>query len=143
VSATRRADALDAAARALSRRDRSRAELDAHLERGGIGAAERRKAAETLERLGYLDDARLAGGRAAALAARGYGDEAIRFDLEGRGIDAELATAAIAALEPEVDRATVIAARLGPGPKTARSLAAKGFSAESVESALGIAADGP
>ena len=50
-------------------------------------ATERAAAVETLERLGYVDERRFAASRAAALAARGYGDEAIRFDLEREGVD--------------------------------------------------------
>src|SRR5437870_4892097 len=52
--ALRRSTALDAAGRALARRDRSVAELDTELERRGIGPAARTGAVETLQRLGYL-----------------------------------------------------------------------------------------
>ena len=46
------------------------------------------------------------GGRAdARLAARAYGDEAIRVDLERRGFDADAIEAALAALQPEAERA--------------------------------------
>ena len=72
---------------------------------------------------------------ATSLAARGYGDEAIRFDLEREGVAAD------------DDRRGARRARAGGGarggdrrplgaraPKTARRLAAKGFAAETVES---------
>ena len=39
-----------------------------------------------LQRAGYLDDARFARDRATVLADRGRGDEAIRHDLERRGV---------------------------------------------------------
>src|SRR5690242_166565 len=94
--ALRRTAALDAAGRALARRDRSPAGLQAVLERRGIPGAEREAAVETLERLGYVDEGRFAGSRAEALARRGYGDEAIRFDLEREGVGGEAVADALA-----------------------------------------------
>jgi len=93
--------------------------------------------------VGYVDDRRVAASRAAALAERGYGDEAIRFDLEQRGIAGELVEEAVAGLEPEAARALELAGRLGRTANTAGRLLRKGFSRESVESAVGagIAAD--
>ena len=94
--------AEDVALRALRAADRSRSELDARLEQRGFADAERRRALDDLERLGYLDDARTATTRAERLAERGYGDTYIRADLERRG----LPTAhALACLEPESERA--------------------------------------
>ena len=72
------------------------------------------------------------------MAERGYGDEAIRWDLAGRGVESEDLEAGLASLEPERERALAVAARLGGGPKAARTLAAKGFSAESIEAAVGL-----
>ena len=135
--ALRRTAARDAAARALSHRDRSAAELAAQLERRGIGAPERAEAIEAMRAHGYLDDSRFAAGRAAALAARGYGDDAIRFDLEGRGLDDDCIAGALAQLEPEPERAAAIAAEAVDGLKAARALATKGFSTEAIESAIG------
>ena len=102
---TRSEDAVEPALRALRYRDRSAAELDARLERRGVGEAEREQALETLERIGYVDDERFARTRAEQLADRGSGDALIRHDLEGRGLAAELVEAALAALEPERERA--------------------------------------
>jgi SOS response regulatory protein OraA/RecX len=76
-------------------------------------------------------------GRATALAARGLGDEAIRNDLEGSGVGAETLAEALAGLEPERERAVALAARLGRTAKTAAQLARKGFSEDSIESAVG------
>src|SRR4051794_31813061 len=73
--ALKRSAALETAARALARRDRSRAGLEAVLEQRGIAAGQREAAVETLERLGYVDEERFAASRAGSLAARGYGDE--------------------------------------------------------------------
>jgi hypothetical protein len=46
-------------------------------------------------------------------------------------------SAALAALEPERDRAVALAARHGPGRKTAGLLVRRGFEPESVEAAVG------
>jgi SOS response regulatory protein OraA/RecX len=137
--------AIDLAARALGRHDRSRQELDERLQRAGIGEAEREAALGRLEEDGYLDDERLAIGRAETLAARGQGDEAIRFDLTKRGIGPEVVEAAVAALEPEAVRAAAIADRVGRTARTVAQLRRKGFSEEALQAAApaGIAGDGP
>jgi regulatory protein len=127
-----RDDAVETALRALRFRDRSAAELDARLERRGVEEAEREQALETLERVGYLDDARFARSRAAALAARGSGDALIRHDLEERGVGAEHVEAALAELEPERERARALVAKRGAGVQTARLLAARGFDEDTV-----------
>ncbi len=134
----RRFAALDTAARALSHRDRSTAELDARLEQRGIRPADRAAAVETMARLGYVDDERMAADRAQNMGSRGFGDEAIRFDLEGRGIDAELIAAVLERLDPELERARIIVDRSESHIKAARSLAAKGFSPETIEAAVAI-----
>lgn len=136
--ALRRTKAFETAARALSHRDRPAALVDAALAQRGFAGHERAEAVEALQHYGYLDDRRFAMARAASLASRGYGDEAIRYDLAARGVKPEQIEPAVESLEPEVDRARSIAARSGAVAKTARSLAAKGFSADSVEAAIGF-----
>ena len=133
----REPDPIDVAARALRHRDRSRAQVDARLARAGVGEEEREEALETLERVGYVDDARFAQARAAALAARGLGDLAIRHDLEQAGVGAERVAAAVAGLEPESERARAVASRLGRTAKTAAQLARKGFSEDAIGAAIG------
>jgi SOS response regulatory protein OraA/RecX len=113
--------AEDVALRALRAADRSRAELDARLERRGFDNDQRRQALDELERLGYLDDERTAATRAGRLADRGYGNAYIRADLESRGLPAE---AGLAAIEPEGERASRFA---GHG---AAWLARRGFARE-------------
>jgi len=134
--ALRRYAARDTAARALTRRERSEAELAAHLARRGVDEPRRVETVEAMRALGYVDDARFGASRAKALAERGYGDEAIRWDLERRGLDPEHIEGALAAIEPESARAHAIAARLGGGPRAARTLTAKGFSVDSIERAV-------
>ena len=131
-------DAVETALRALRFRDRSAAELDARLAQHGVGAAEREQALETLERIGYVDDGRFALLRAEQLAGRGSGDALIRHDLEQRGVAGAQIEAALEALEPERERAARIAARRGPGPKTARYLASRGFGEEAVEDVVAV-----
>jgi regulatory protein len=128
-----RADPLETALRALRHHDRSAAELEARLESRGVPDAERAELLATLERLGYVDDARYARSRAASLAERHSGDALIRHDLEGRGLAAEVVEATLAELEPERERAARAVAKRGPGVKTARWLAARGFGADSLE----------
>ncbi len=133
----RERDPVELAARALQHRDRSRQELEDRLARAGVGDSERADALDTLERVGYVDDARFAASRAAALAGRGYGDEAIRHDLAGHGVGREAQAVAIAGLEPELDRARALVERLGRTTKTAQQLARKGFCEESLEAVVG------
>ena len=135
--AVRRAEALARAAGALARRDLSAGKLDAVLARGGVRAPERLAAVEKLVSLGYLDEPRLAERRAQGLAERGYGDEAIRFRLEGEQLSPELIAAALERLAPESERARGIAAGLPPA-KAFRLLTARGFAPETLEAVLGV-----
>ena len=133
----RRADALARAARALRPRERSRRALEDRLMHAGVPALARNEALETLERVGLVDDSRVADTRAQSLAERGFGDAAIRYDLEHEGVAADLVEQALAGLEPERDRARALVQRRGAEPRTARWLAGKGFDAASVEDVLG------
>jgi SOS response regulatory protein OraA/RecX len=134
----RRSQALTDAVRVLRHRDVSRLRLDERLQRRGARGSARREALDALERAGLVDDARVASGRAAALAERGYGDAAIRFALEGEGIGALLVDEALAGLEPERTRAERLLAG-GRDPKALRRLAAKGFDAETLGTIVGFA----
>jgi len=139
----RRARALDVAARALRYRDHSRRSLEERLARRDVRPDASDAALTALERAGLVDDARVASTRAGTLAERGYGDAAIRFDLERQGLAGELVEGAVAALVPERDRARRLVERRGADPKTARWLAGRGFDAASVEDAIGpFAEDG-
>jgi len=128
---------IELAAKALKQGDRSRHEIDEKLARAGVGADARAESLATLERLGYVDDDRFAADRAEALAARGYGDAYIRFELERHGAKADSAARALAALEPESDRAREQLARFGATPQTLQKalarLSRKGFADESLE----------
>jgi regulatory protein len=133
------------AARSLRRRDLSETELAVRLARSGVPPAARADAVDRLVRAGAVDDERFARTRADVLAERGAGDLLVRHDLAGRGLSEEQISAAIAELEPELMRAERIVAQRGLSLRTARYLARKGFSTESIESACeqGIAEDAP
>ena len=131
------ADPLDLAARALRHRDHSTREVDDRLARAGVDDKERAETLETLARLGYVDDGRYAAGRAAELARRGWGDEAIRLRLEEAGVAPTETEAALAALVPERERAAELVARDGRSARTARRLLAKGFAEDVVADAVG------
>jgi SOS response regulatory protein OraA/RecX len=128
----RRERALRRATRALAARDRSRQALDERLARAGFPSGSRDEALTTLERAGLVDDARFARARADALAARGYGDGAIRADLERQGVRSEIVQEVLAALDPEPARARRILDRSGRGARALRRLAARGFDPETI-----------
>jgi SOS response regulatory protein OraA/RecX len=138
----RRLEALAVAGRALRRRDLSEARLSRRLERAGVAPAPRAATLRALGRAGLVDDRRLACDRAAALAARGYGDAWIRWDLEQQGIAAELVAEAIAGLEPEAARAERVMSQNGGGIRGARKLARRGFGEDAVAAAAPVAGDG-
>lgn len=121
-------DAVESALRALRHRDRSAAQLDDRLAARGVSEDDRVEALATLARTGLVDDRRFAETRAERLAHRGAGNAFIRHDLLRAGVDAELVEHAMSALGSERERAEHIVARRGPGAKTARYLAGKGFS---------------
>ncbi len=129
----RRVEARSAAVRALRARDHTTASLDQRLGNQGIAGVVRRETVEAARRAGLVDDQRFAASRAALLAARGAGDLLISDDLERHGVPAGTARVAIAHLEAEIDRAAAIIGTRGRSARTARYLAAKGFSEASLE----------
>jgi SOS response regulatory protein OraA/RecX len=133
----RRAEALGLATRALRTRDLSQRELRARLESRGVPGHAAEESIEVLAGAGLVDDARLASNRAQRLAERGYGDAAIRHDLERRGLPDAVTEEAVRALEPEEERARRIVTERGAGARTARYLVARGFAAEALEQAAG------
>ena len=132
----RRARALDVAAQALRYRDHSRRSLEERLARRNVRPDATEAALAALERTGLVDDARVASTRAGGMADRGYGDAAIRFDLERQGLAGELVEEAVSALVPERERAKQLVERRGAEPRTARWLASRGFDPASVEDAM-------
>lgn len=129
----RRAEALTEATRSLAATARSRRDLERRLDRAGHTATAREEALAGLAHAGLLDDARLAEARAAQLARRGYGDAGIRADLQRRLIPAEIAADAVAALEPEIERARRLLAAQTLTPALIRRLSGRGFSRDTLE----------
>jgi SOS response regulatory protein OraA/RecX len=137
-------EALAKASRLLSRRDLSEQRLADELARRRVPPSARHETVTRLVEAGAVDDERLARRRAELLAARGSGDALIRADLEARGVAAELVEAALEALPPELTRAGKVVAARGPGPRTARFLARRGFGEEAVDAAhTQVVADDP
>lgn len=128
--------AFEAGLRALSRRELSRYELVAKLERSGVEPEDAERAISQLAAAGYQSDERTAHERTRVLASRLYGDLAIRDDLERRGIADESIDSALANIEPELSRAGVLARRTGDATRLARQLERKGFTHETIEAAL-------
>jgi len=133
-------EALEVATRALARRDFSERGLRERLRRTGISRGDEDETLRALLRTGLVDDSRFAHSRARALAERGKGDAAIRFDLRRQGVLEQEIETAVASLEPERARAERVIARRGAGVATARLLARRGFDEDVVEAA--VARDG-
>jgi SOS response regulatory protein OraA/RecX len=133
----RRAEALAVAGRALRRQDLSARGITERLGRASVAPAAVEESLAVLSRAGLVDDARFARTRAGNLAERDYGDAAIRYDLRRQGVEPELIQQALESVEGEGERARRVVERRGPGAKTARYLASKGFGEGAVEAAVG------
>jgi regulatory protein len=125
--------AREVALRALSRRDRSRAELEQRLTDAGVRPTERGDALDRASRAGLVDDSRFAAARARTLAERGAGDRLVLDDLARRGVEPELARAVVSELEPESERAARVVATRGRSVRTLRYLASRGFGHDSLD----------
>ena len=133
----RRSDALATAGRGLTRRSESRARVAQRLERAGVAPAARREALDTLERLGLVDDVRLAGARAESLVRRGWGDAAIVAKIIAEGIPDESALLAVEELPCERDRAIALAEGQSDRRRAASLLTRRGFGDDAIEAAVG------
>ena len=90
----------------LRRSALSIAEVRAVLVEHGLDEVEVEEWIERYERLGYLDDARLAEQLVHVNGSRrGRGSGAILQELSRRGVDTEAARAAVSHLDPEIERA--------------------------------------
>jgi regulatory protein len=118
-AAARVDQAIAAAYRYLNRRERTQAEMRAHLERAGFGPADVQQAIRALVEDGQLDDARFA--RLFLQDKReleGWGSDRIRQVLVARGVDPDLIETVLA--EPgageEMERALELLRRRFPTP---------------------------
>lgn len=128
--------ALEAGIKALSRRDLSRAELVARLQRSGIDTEDAELACMQLTHAGYQSDDRAANERARVLAARLQGDRAIRADLRRRGISEVVIDSALEGIAPELERAEALARRAREPAQLARALHRKGYTEDTIEGSL-------
>jgi len=110
--------------------------LRERLRSRGVRADAEQATLATLSCAGFVDDQRLARGRALALAERGWGDAAIEARLAEEGLPAPRVEAAIAELDPEARRALAVSAGLPPR-KAWTLLQRRGFDHDTIESALG------
>lgn len=133
----RHTEAIAVAGRALRRRDVSTKRLTEHLARAGVAPEAGRSALGALVDARILDDTRLAGSRARALAERGWGDAAIAARLESEGIAADDALRALGALPTEAARAAKLAARVPDRRKAWGLLARRGFDESTIEDVVG------
>ena len=139
-----RTDALALAVRYTRARVRSAHEVLAYLHRRGIPPRTARRAVESAQALGAVDDRACARLWAGQWARQGYAAAAIRQKLLTKGLEARVADAAVAMLDAaEEDRRRaqlLIDARLrrgqAPRGRLARWLAARGFDADIIEQTL-------
>jgi SOS response regulatory protein OraA/RecX len=136
---------METAARALRSRPLSERRLRARLHARGVRRDAEESAVAGLAQAGFVDDARLAVGRTAALVEKGWGDAAVIARLTGEGLGQAEVERALAKHAPEGERARRLAAGLPPRQAWGL-LGRRGFSAETIEDVLGTldvaAADG-
>jgi regulatory protein len=151
--------ALDVAYALINRRDRTVSEVRAQLEREGVAEHLREAAVQTLSEQGFLDDERFA--RLFVSDKREleqWGNERIRRGLLARGLERNLADAALAQAaideggddESELDRALALLRRRFPQPPEDRRereralgvLLRKGYESELALDALAAHARG-
>jgi regulatory protein len=121
----------------LAAKAQSSAEIEAKLAARGVGQDEAAAAISEATRLGYLDDAELAGQLARGLRSRGYGRRRAAQTLRRRRLPSELAVAALEDAYGDVDEEALARSALGARTvedDTARRRAAsflvrRGFSA--------------
>ncbi len=139
--------AMARAGRWLALRPLTVAEMRRRLTAGGFDTETIEGAIARLLELGLLDDLAFAEQLVEERARKGLGPEALRAELEAKGIDSDTAEAALAgSRNDETQRATEVAAKLlkrlvdRPLPKQAASLqqglARRGFSEEAVGAAV-------
>ena len=97
----------------LGAKAQSIAEIEAKLAARGVGADEAATAVEEALRLGYLDDAELAGQLARGAKARGFGRRRAAQTLRRRLVPGAVAVAALEATFGDVDEAALAARALG------------------------------
>ncbi len=131
----------------LAAKAQSGAEIEAKLATRGIGPEEAAAALSEATRLGYLDDAELAGQLARGLRSRGYGRRRAAQTLRRRRLPAAIAENALEGAYGDVDEETLARSALGARSvdddssrrRAASFLVRRGFSAGAAWRAVGRA----
>lgn len=147
-------DAIGAALRLISYRERSTAELVTRLADKGYDSAEIDAAVERLRTLGYLDDERFARSLTESrVRNKHWGRTRILADLAKKGVPSDIAQSVLAELDAETETRTATEAlgrwmrtNRAPSPlerrdfeRAYRHLAARGFSSAIIMRVLGPA----
>lgn len=126
----------------LSRREYSRAELQARACRKGHDQSAVETALEHLARLGLQSDDRYARMRVHQTAQR-WGNRRIEASLKSKKVDTEALSASLAHAAPEAERALELVRKLATGPwsreleaKLWRKLMTRGFGPSAITAAL-------
>ena len=93
----------------LAAKAQSVAEIESKLARRGVPAADAASVVAEAARLGYLDDAELAGQLARGFVSRGYGRRRAATALRRRGLPGELTNDALDAAYGDVDEVAALA----------------------------------
>jgi len=97
----------------LAAKAQSVAEIEAKLARRGVSEADAASVVTDAVRLGYLDDAELAGQLVRGFASRGYGRRRAATALRRRGLPGGLADDALDAAFGDIDEVTLARKALG------------------------------
>ena len=138
-----RNEALSKALKALQKTDRTRAEVVRRLEGAGFAEDVVDDVLRQLDEWGYIDDERVAKREIDMMApSKGVGKNRIRSRLLNRGVDEELASDAIGAIneDAELAKATALLKKRYSSEddfgKAGRFLLGRGFEEETVRLAL-------
>ena len=120
----------------LAAKAQSVTEIQAKLAARGVSPADAAAVVDDATRLGYLDDAELAGQLARGFLSRGYGRRRASVALRRRALAAAVAGAALDSAYGETDEVSLARAALGSRPtrddasrrRAAAFLARRGFS---------------
>jgi regulatory protein len=150
--------ATEACLRLLAVRARSQHELRLALERKGFSTQVQEEVLGKLQEYGYIDDARFARERAAALLSRGkFGPRSVLQRLQAHGLESEVAREALSSATGAVEFDALAAARqvlerrrlLGrpldskERARAGRLLYSRGFSEDIIQQLLGEASLDP
>jgi len=100
----------------LAAKAQSVAEIESKLRARGVPPEEAAVVVDEARRLGYLDDAELAGQLARGFRSRGYGRRRAALTLRRRGLSDDVAAAALEAAYGEADEVSLARTALGSRP---------------------------